>query len=206
MGVADVREQMVRRVSVRAAGDELGEAALRQPVERGLKRVGCEVVAERAREPLHGVPVDLDAGTHDQPVVRQRLATARDHTVLVGLEALAPGIPRGGYSVFKGGAKIGAITSGTKSPSLGKAIALAYLASAEDRLKEAANVLKTRPDDVVDRVRLLVEERKQLERDLAAARKQIALGGGAAAGGAGDASAEAGVRTIGAGRLLDSPE
>ncbi|MGZ8529485.1 MAG: glycine cleavage T C-terminal barrel domain-containing protein, partial [Candidatus Binatia bacterium] len=38
---------------------------------------------------------------------------------------------RGGYSVCKGGVKIGAITSGTKSPSLGKAIALAYIASAE---------------------------------------------------------------------------
>ena len=50
---------------------------------------------------------------------------------LVGIEALEPGIPRGGYSVCKGGVKIGAITSGTKSPSLGKAIALAYVASAE---------------------------------------------------------------------------
>jgi aminomethyltransferase len=50
---------------------------------------------------------------------------------LVGIEALEPGIPRGGYSVCKGGIKIGAITSGTKSPSLGKAIALAYVASAE---------------------------------------------------------------------------
>ncbi len=50
---------------------------------------------------------------------------------LVGIEALEPGIPRGGYSVSKGGVKIGAITSGTKSPSLGKAIALAYVASAE---------------------------------------------------------------------------
>lgn len=46
---------------------------------------------------------------------------------LVGLEALAPGIPRAGYGVFKDGVKIGAVTSGTKSPSLAKAIALAYV-------------------------------------------------------------------------------
>jgi len=81
--------------------------------------------------------------------------------------------------------------------------ARAYLASAEDRLKEAAAVLKTRPDDVVERIKLLVEERKQLERDLNAARKQIALGGGAgAAGAAGEANADHGVRTIGSVRLL----
>ena len=81
--------------------------------------------------------------------------------------------------------------------------ARAYLASAEDRLKEAASILKTRPDDVVDRIKILVDERKQLERDLAAARKQIALGGGnSAPGAASAASADDGVRTIGAVRLL----
>ena len=80
--------------------------------------------------------------------------------------------------------------------------ARAYLATAEDRLKEAAAVLKTRPDDVVERLKVLVDERKQLERDLAAARKQIALGGGASSGAAGAASADDGVKTIGAVRLL----
>ena len=65
---------------------------------------------------------------------RDRLLQQRQQGVtrkLVGIEALEPGIPRGGYSVFKDGVRIGAITSGTKSPSLGKAIALAYVASAE---------------------------------------------------------------------------
>ena len=58
---------------------------------------------------------------------RDRLLQQKQQGVerkLVGIEALEPGIPRGGYSVFKDGVKIGAITSGTKSPSLGKAIAL----------------------------------------------------------------------------------
>ena len=56
--------------------------------------------------------------------------------------------------------------------------ARAYLGQQEERLREAAAVLKTRPEDVVDRVKVLVEERKQLERQLTEARKQIALGGG----------------------------
>lgn len=48
---------------------------------------------------------------------------------LVGLELLEPGIARGGYGLFEGGKSIGRVTSGTKSPSLGKAIALGYVAS-----------------------------------------------------------------------------
>jgi alanyl-tRNA synthetase len=60
--------------------------------------------------------------------------------------------------------------------------ARAYLADAEARLKEAAAVLKTRPEDLVERLKTLVEERKTLERQLADARKQIALGGGGAGG------------------------
>ena len=53
-----------------------------------------------------------------------------------------------------------------------------YLAEADERLKEAAAILKTRPDDVVERLRILVEERKALEKQLADAKKQMALGGG----------------------------
>ena len=39
-------------------------------------------------------------------------------------------------------------------------------------------MLHVRPEDVVERVKALVEERKQLERQLADAKKQLALGGG----------------------------
>ncbi len=72
-----------------------------------------------------------------------------------------------------------------------------YLAEADERLKEAAALLKTRPDDVIERLKSLVEERKTLERQLADAKKQIALGGGAAAGGGGAPAAASAVRTIG---------
>ncbi len=50
---------------------------------------------------------------------------------LVGLELLEPGIARSGYGLFKNGRSIGRVTSGTKSPSLGKAIALGYVAGEE---------------------------------------------------------------------------
>ena len=65
-----------------------------------------------------------------------------------------------------------------------------YLVDADQRVKEAASVLKTRPEDLVERLKALVEERKQLERQLADAKKQIALGGGGAGKDAGPAIVE----------------
>jgi aminomethyltransferase len=46
---------------------------------------------------------------------------------LVGMELLEPGIARGGYRLFKDGINTGHVTSGTKSPSLDKSIALGYV-------------------------------------------------------------------------------
>ena len=46
---------------------------------------------------------------------------------LVGLEMSDPGIARSHYPIFKEGARTGEVTSGTKSPTLGKAIAMAYV-------------------------------------------------------------------------------
>jgi len=59
---------------------------------------------------------------------------------LVGLELLQPGIARGNYQLFKDGCCVGRVTSGTKSPSLGKAIALGYVASAEAHIDNLINV------------------------------------------------------------------
>jgi alanyl-tRNA synthetase len=53
-----------------------------------------------------------------------------------------------------------------------------WLNEREARLREAASVLKSSPDDVPARVASLVEERRRLERELADARKQLAMGGG----------------------------
>jgi alanyl-tRNA synthetase len=56
--------------------------------------------------------------------------------------------------------------------------ARAYLSEQETRLKEIAAALHVRPEDAAERVKALIEERKQLERQLADAKKQIAMGGG----------------------------
>ena len=50
----------------------------------------------------------------------------------------------------------------------------------EDALKNTAAILRTTPEDVEARVAALMDERKKLERELAEAKKALALGGGAA--------------------------
>lgn len=54
-----------------------------------------------------------------------------------------------------------------------------WLTEREDKLKAAAAALKTAPDEVPSRIVALVEERRKLERELADAKKALALGGGA---------------------------
>jgi alanyl-tRNA synthetase len=60
--------------------------------------------------------------------------------------------------------------------------ARAYLGKQDERVRSIASVLKSRPDDVVDRVQTLVEERRALERQLADAKKALALAGGGEGG------------------------
>ena len=55
-----------------------------------------------------------------------------------------------------------------------------WLTERDARLREAAATLKSSPDEVPARIASLVEERKRLERELADAKKQLAMGGGAA--------------------------
>ncbi|MDO6414794.1 alanine--tRNA ligase [Sphingomonas sp. BIUV-7] len=55
-----------------------------------------------------------------------------------------------------------------------------WLVQRDERLREAASVLKAQPDEVPARLVALVEDRRRLERELAEAKKALALGGGAA--------------------------
>jgi alanyl-tRNA synthetase len=60
-----------------------------------------------------------------------------------------------------------------------------WLNSRDEKLREAASALKSSPDEVPARVAALVEERRRLERELADAKKALAMGGGAKAEAAG---------------------
>ena len=53
-----------------------------------------------------------------------------------------------------------------------------FLNAQDSRAREAAELLKIKPDDLVPRIQQLLVERKKLERDATEARKQLALGGG----------------------------
>ncbi len=63
--------------------------------------------------------------------------------------------------------------------------ALGYLAEQDERVKNLASTLKVQPADVVSRVEALMDERRKLERELADAKRKLAMGGGQ--GGSADA-------------------
>ncbi len=63
--------------------------------------------------------------------------------------------------------------------------ALKYLSMQDQRLNEISSELRARPEDVVDRVRSLLSERKALNAEIAQLRRELALsGGGGSTGGA----------------------
>jgi alanyl-tRNA synthetase len=57
-----------------------------------------------------------------------------------------------------------------------------WLSDREAKLREAAATLKSSPDEVPARIAALVEERRRLERELADAKKALAMGGGSGGG------------------------
>ena len=74
--------------------------------------------------------VKLDKGEF---VGREALVRQREQGLarkLVGFTLTDPGIARHGYPVLTDGRKVGEVTSGTKSPSLGTSIGLAYVPTA----------------------------------------------------------------------------
>jgi alanyl-tRNA synthetase len=73
-----------------------------------------------------------------------------------------------------------------------------YLAAQDERVREAAELLKVSPDEMITRLAAIIDERRKLERQLAYAKRELALGGG----GAGGDGAEPGVRDLGKVKLL----
>jgi alanyl-tRNA synthetase len=73
----------------------------------------------------------------------------------------------------------GAVSSGIRRvEALTGEGALAWLNARDERLRETAATLRATPDEVPARVAALVEDRRRLERELAEAKKALALGGG----------------------------
>jgi alanyl-tRNA synthetase len=64
--------------------------------------------------------------------------------------------------------------------------ARAWLVGRDEALKATAALLRTTPDDVETRVAALIDERRKLERELAEAKKALALGGGSASAASAD--------------------
>ncbi|MFT3987006.1 alanine--tRNA ligase [Aestuariivirga sp.] len=60
--------------------------------------------------------------------------------------------------------------------------ARAYLEEQDKRVQAVAAALKSSPSEIVTRVEALMDERRKLERELAEAKKQLALGGGSSSG------------------------
>ncbi|MBB5714709.1 alanine--tRNA ligase [Sphingomonas aerophila] len=73
----------------------------------------------------------------------------------------------------------GAVSSGVRRvEALTGEAARAYLNSRDAMLREAAATLKASPEEVPARVAALVDERRRLERELADAKRALAMGGG----------------------------
>ncbi|WP_064691788.1 alanine--tRNA ligase [Rhizobium aegyptiacum] len=71
-----------------------------------------------------------------------------------------------------------------------------YLAEQDERVKTLASSLKVQPSEVLSRVEALIDERRKLEKELADAKRKLAMGGGQA--GSADAVREvAGVKFLG---------
>lgn len=141
-----------------AAAEQLWRGLLEAGVAHGLAPAGLgarDTLRLEKAYPLYGHELDdtttpLEAGLDwvvkfskhhfigREILVKQKEAgPARK---LVGVELVEPGIARAGYRLFKGDEPIGTVTSGTRSPSLEKSIALGYIAGAEAKVGNSVAV------------------------------------------------------------------
>ena len=140
------------------AAEKLWTALLTAGAPSGLVPVGLgarDTLRLEKAYPLYGHELDdsttpLEAGLEwvtklskpafigREAIVQQKADGVRRK--IVGLELLQPGIGRGDYQLFKNGRNVGRVTSGTKSPSLGKAIALGYVSSEEAHIDNLIDV------------------------------------------------------------------
>lgn len=141
------------------AADRIWDEIFRVGMPHGLKPIGLAARDTLRLEKsfcLYGNDIDdttspLEAGlgwitkfTKDftaRPILEAQKANGLTRK-LVGLEMVDKGIPRHGYPVQDmNGNEIGVITSGTQSPSLGKAIGMAYVTVANAAEGTEVNVM-----------------------------------------------------------------
>ena len=121
------------------------DAVMEAGAADGLSPVGLgarDTLRLEAALPLYGHELGLDTSPYEARlawVVKPdksdfvgRAALLADRArgprrCLVGVELTGPGVPRAEYRVLRDGQPVGVLTSGTKSPTLGKGIALGYV-------------------------------------------------------------------------------
>lgn len=124
-------------------------------LEAGLPLCGTDM--DTGTTPIEaglGWVVKLQKGAFVGRDVLARQAADGSPRRLVGLQVDEPGIPRHGHAVFRNGDRIGTVTSGSKSPTLGTFIGMAYVDSASaGRATAVAVEIRDRrlPAHVVDR-------------------------------------------------------
>jgi aminomethyltransferase len=141
-----------------ADGENLWQALLEGGRPMGLEPAGLgarDTLRLEKAYPLYGHELDdtttpLEAGLEwvirfakgpfigREALLRQKEAGLERK--LVGLELLEPGIARSEYPLFKNGRAIGRVTSGTRSPTLGKSIALGYVSIEQTQLDHTVDV------------------------------------------------------------------
>ena len=127
------------------SAEQVWNAVLEAGASAGIKPVGLgarDTLRLEAAMRLYGNDIDetttvLEAGLGwvvgwDKPVFNGREALVRQKAEgvsrkLVGFEMVERGIARQGYEVYRGGDKVGTVTSGTMTPYLKKAIGMAYV-------------------------------------------------------------------------------
>jgi aminomethyltransferase len=123
---------------------EAGRAAGIEPVGLGAR----DTLRLEAGMPLYGNELDRTTNPYEAGLGRvvkldkdldfagkaalERAAREQPAKHLVGLTITGRGIARHGHRVLRDGRETGAVTSGTQSPTLGRPIAMAYVAPGDD--------------------------------------------------------------------------
>ena len=152
---------------------------------------------------LQNAPVETHLMTPDEAIEQGALALFGEKygdEVRVVSMGVTPGSPKAGhaYSIeLCGGTHVGrtgdigllkitgesAVASGVRRvEALTGEAARSFLDAQDARVREASELLKVSPEEMLERLAAVVDERRKLERELADARKQMALGGGSADG------------------------